>query len=487
MAIRTEYLTPPQNFRSALFDDNNSYPINEYLTGNKTVIDYSSGDSAAFVYDRSAFSTEPGYLIGLEYWDAANNVVAITSGFSYYIDGVRGAEAALTKLFAQNVEINLTQYDDWYWFDPAGDAIADSQTSTGRTLFIDGGRGEDTFYDHYWGEDNLILGYSNTGNYQMTFVPTGESFELRNFEKIQTTDLGVVTLDEYYQIQNAPSVPAIESAYSAPVPSSSGSKNDPGTTTTSKNDPGTTTTSKNDTSTTTSESKNSSAYNEIVGSKAGEILQGTTGNDLIRAMDGDDTVNVSGGNDLVHGGLGINSLVFSEPSTRVTYSNAYVVEQDWTFTEKVTTSTGSVTFTSIDRLVFNDLSFARDTASNEYGAGMVARLIIAGFGVDQLSEILGTGLTLSDAGQTKSQLIDIIIASNLVEFNGDSSDFGFVTEIFDNLIGGEPNFIQTALYISLVETQGRGAFLELAADHDLTTQILEDQITLLGLPYQESL
>lgn len=58
---------------------------------------------------------------------------------------------------ASDSYITFSNQDDWYLFDPAGDALSDYQedlsiaSSVGSILYLDGAGGIDTFADTHWG------------------------------------------------------------------------------------------------------------------------------------------------------------------------------------------------------------------------------------------------------------------------------------------------------------------------------------------------
>ena len=273
------------------------------------------------------------------------------------------------------------------------------------------------------------------------------------------------------------SLPLTESSdFLVPIYGGSGSKNW-GSPSSSKNE-----------SSDSSDSKNAPTYNEVSGSNNADNLSGTTGNDRIDAGGGDDIIQVSGGDDLLSGGAGRDTLKFASVSTSATLdSNPSSLEDP--YTHLLTHSDGTISFEGVERLQFSNKNYALDTDSTETGAGMVARLLIASFGSENLSSFLGTGISLADGGQSKAQLLELIVSSNLVSSitGAGPSDEDFVTAIFENVAGSEPNAFQTGIYTSIVSSQGRTAFLELAADNQLTADVMENSITVLGLPYVSGL
>lgn len=231
--------------------------------------------------------------------------------------------------------------------------------------------------------------------------------------------------------------------------------------------------------------QSSYALNQIEGSKNADVIRGTEKRDNISALDGNDLIYGSGADDQINGGLGTDTLVVKHASVDCSIKRITTGEYELT----LETPSGSDQLASIERLTFTDQSYALDIESTESGAGMVARLVIASFGAENLNTFLSTGLTLADGGYTKDNLINLIVDADLIALvSGTSnSDSDFVSSIFENVVGNKPNALQLPVYAGIVTTQGRSEFLRLAMDHQFTSVILEGEIDLIGLPYTPSL
>jgi hypothetical protein len=214
MAIDREYFVAAQNSRTLARDLNDDPSvINSYFVGNRTYIDYSDGTSIAFVTDVDA--TQPsGYLIAVELFGSNGELQQKLSGFRHFVTTTENSwTAAITKITVADENVYLSQQDDWFLFDPAGDAIEDNreavQNNYGSVLFVDGRGGIDTFADTVWGSDDIHLGLNSNGTYTINFLPTGVSYELRNFEYIDLADKPSMTLAEYHAEWNSvPNNPA---------------------------------------------------------------------------------------------------------------------------------------------------------------------------------------------------------------------------------------------------------------------------------------
>ena len=116
----------------------------------------------------------------------------------------------------------------------------------------------------------------------------------------------------------------------------------------------------------------------IVGTSGNDTLNGTAGNDHIEALGGNDTVNVvpadGYGDDLVDGGAGTDSLFFN-------FAGATAILADFA-DGLVTSSAGSVTFSSVERVVA--------TVANDH--------LIGAFGAQNLSGVGGNDILEGSTG-----------------------------------------------------------------------------------------
>ena len=221
------------------------------------------------------------------------------------------------------------------------------------------------------------------------------------------------------------------------------------------------------------------------------VLADTLGDDVITGRGGPDRITVSSGNDIINGGGGVDTLIFETASTDVSFYRTFdkvhpAVES------KIVSNNGTVQFASIERLQFTDKWFALDTDSLTSGAGMVARAIIVGMGVENLFINLNIGLSLifnqffSFIGENQFPT-ELAHLFNQISFPEDMSDAEFVSKVVQNVTGVKPETYSLDGYVDIVKAQGRVKFLELASEHVLTTNALNSQIEILGLPLEPGL
>ena len=105
-----------------------------------------------------------------------------------------------------------------------------------------------------------------------------------------------------------------------------------------------------------------------------DVLDGTSGNDSLSGGGGNDRLNGKGGNDTLDGGAGTDTAVLEIPLSGVTsYSMTGGVLT-------ATTTIGTVTLASIERVQLADHLFAFDTTGPEGHVWQAAALFHAGFG-----------------------------------------------------------------------------------------------------------
>ena len=220
--------------------------------------------------------------------------------------------------------------------------------------------------------------------------------------------------------------------------------------------------------------------NVISGSDGIDNLVGTAAVDTISAGGGNDFISASAGNDTIDGGSGIDTL---------TYAGLYA-----SFTVAAGTS-GAVTLTStkyntdtlrgIERIKFTDKCFASDVSG---AAGNAAKVITAAFGKDYVPQFLSIGLTLTDSGQSITDLCQTISTAGLVEsIAGVSSTSGYVDTIYKNVVGRAPNVLESSSFVSMIDSGAlsKQDLLVLASQHSLVAEHVNAMnVSLMGIAYE---
>ncbi len=212
-------------------------------------------------------------------------------------------------------------------------------------------------------------------------------------------------------------------------------------------------------------------------------INGTSGDDDLRGTAQADTINGLDGNDSIDGGLGVDSLFGGNGNdTLYTLHNIdridggpgldtavfFRTRGEHTLVKTASGLTvfdldSSAPYTSVERFLFTDKSLAFDLAPGEAAANTVL-VIGAAFGapaIQQHPDWVGIGLQFFDGGQTLSQVC-ALVAQIMGLGNSD-----FVTTVYRNVMGFEPDAAAMAAFVGLLQagmTQGR--LLELAATAD---------------------
>lgn len=220
------------------------------------------------------------------------------------------------------------------------------------------------------------------------------------------------------------------------------------------------------------------ASSVVNGTDQSEQLSGTAQADLILAEAGNDTINASQGSDTIEGGEGMDIVRYSGPSVTTTLSRKASGE--------IAVSRGSETdlLTGVERLQFSDTWVAIDLNGN---AGTAARVIATAFGKAYLNELTGVGISLVDGGYSGLDLCELVVQLGLVPTQTNAA---FVQQVFTNVAGRPPNFIELPLYTRLLDTgeYTKATLMHLAANSPLAEDIVwQSAIGFVGLAYQPSL
>jgi len=200
--------------------------------------------------------------------------------------------------------------------------------------------------------------------------------------------------------------------------------------------------------------------------------------DLLSGTEGNDTLGGFAGNDLIDGGAGIDRVVYDTTSDSVTFSknaSAQVVVQG--------ESGQSEAIASVERLQFNDISYALDIDGN---ARIAVDAVIASFGAEGLDTYMAPALALVDQGWTMADLCNLVIDHGLVP----SGNAEFVDVVYRNVVGAAPTPAERALYTGYLDegVYTQASLLEFAANAPSTqSQLSGHLVNLTGLPDAELL
>ncbi|WP_374438105.1 S8 family serine peptidase [Inhella sp.] len=213
------------------------------------------------------------------------------------------------------------------------------------------------------------------------------------------------------------------------------------------------------------------------GGPGGDVLVGGDGADLMTGGSGDDWLEPGRGNDVLQGNDGLDRIRFEG----LKGSYRLVKQPNRPATEySITAPDGSVdVFSTVERLVFSDLSVALDLQG---AAGGAARLIGALFGPEQLAaeRVVGKWLALLDGGASLSQAVAQAVASaEFLAAAGSTSNRDFVNLVYRNVVGVLPGPGELAHFVGLLD---RGEYTQaslalMAVELDLTAQ----RVDLVGL------
>jgi hypothetical protein len=198
-------------------------------------------------------------------------------------------------------------------------------------------------------------------------------------------------------------------------------------------------------------------------------------------LESNDTLDGFSGYALIDGGNGLDTVKYSVGSTKVSFSandagqlviqntaNASAVESD--------------ALVSMERIQFTDTAYALDSDGN---AGIAAKVIITTFGADSISTYMSAALSVVDSGTSLEALCDLVVELKLIDdLVGSSSNAGFVGQVFNNVVGRNPNLLESKLYTSYLDngTYTKSSLLALAANTTLAENLVTaNSIDLIGV------
>jgi Ca2+-binding RTX toxin-like protein len=214
---------------------------------------------------------------------------------------------------------------------------------------------------------------------------------------------------------------------------------------------------------------NSSEEDTNISDSAAKALIGSKGNETLRGGLGNDVLISSGGEDILEGGAGKDSVLVAKAA-----SSSQIARDIETNNWVVTTDAGTDTLVGVERLIFEDTSFALDVDRDEI-AGQAVLALGALVGPDSIKDPAFVGLVIGllDDGMSFEEL-----AMAAIETLSLQSDEALATTLWTNVIGAAPSEGELAYVISLLDSGITPAeLIRLAAYSEAN----ESNIDLVGL------
>lgn len=217
--------------------------------------------------------------------------------------------------------------------------------------------------------------------------------------------------------------------------------------------------------------------NLVLGTDQAEALSGTAANDVILGLAGNDRINGLSGDDTLDGNDGIDTAIYSD------HSQSYAITNNTALNQIIIAGPeGSDELFNTERIEFQDKALAFDLAQNQ-SAGNTVRIIGAAFDASTITpDLVALGLRLFDNGKSLLDVSELIIHSTLFQsMAGSITDEDFVSLVYANVVGHEPNPTEIAYFTGLLQNNGgslsKAELLILAAN----TEQNESNINLVGL------
>jgi serralysin len=195
---------------------------------------------------------------------------------------------------------------------------------------------------------------------------------------------------------------------------------------------------------------------------------GGTGNDTITGNSLNNQLTGGRGNDIISGGAGTDTSLYSSVKQNflIQKTNSQITVTDQGGTE------GVDSLSSIERIQFSDMGIAFDTGLTE-SAGMTARLLVAAFGRDALSNeaSVGIGINLFDNGNSFEQ-VSLFAINSLANppTNGE-----FVSAVWMNIFGGTIDSNNFNIYTQILDNKEmtQETLLVAASQDSVTNAIIQ--------------
>lgn len=176
--------------------------------------------------------------------------------------------------------------------------------------------------------------------------------------------------------------------------------------------------------------------NRLDGTAIGERIEGAGGNDWLIGEGGGDTLMGGNGADRLEGGAGPDVLDGGAHLDTAVISGQYTPGRISLGDVVRVGGAGEDVLTNIERIEFDDGIFALPTG----GIARIARLYVAGLGRDADSGVLFWQERLAEGASILAISGSFVDSIEFAERFGDVGDAGFVSALFDNILGrpGEP-------------------------------------------------
>ncbi len=197
-----------------------------------------------------------------------------------------------------------------------------------------------------------------------------------------------------------------------------------------------------------------------------EVLLGGGGTDSMTGeVSGDQHIQIFKGglgNDTIHGGGGIDYVIYSGARSNFTHQVSPAGELIVIDQRTASNNEGIDTLQGIERIIFTDMAFALDVDGS---AGMVAKLIGAVFGAGSVSNAnyVAIGLSELEKGTDYEELAALAISAT-----GANTPAQVTSLLWSNLMESPPTAEQAQPYIDLLNSgTSIGELGVLAAEHPL--------------------
>ena len=218
-----------------------------------------------------------------------------------------------------------------------------------------------------------------------------------------------------------------------------------------------------------------------------DLIEGGSRDDNLLGYAGNDRLITGGGSDFIDGGEGLDVAVltgessyeFLDPVVKIK-SMASPTEFGVDISEEYLTipvqgSSGQTTYiTNVESLEFTSKKVALDfdRGENSYTA---AALITSIFGAEFIPTYFSPAIGLVDQGSTVTEIAQLVIDLGLLDT---SSNETFFSEIYQNVLGVEPDALTQALYVNQLKS-GQLSHAELVAI-GATATVIESQMSELS-------
>lgn len=211
------------------------------------------------------------------------------------------------------------------------------------------------------------------------------------------------------------------------------------------------------------------------------ITLGGAGDDLIYVSSGNNQIHPNGGSDHIHGGLGIDTVFYTNAISQYRIST---LNGSSIVSNSISKTTDNLT--NIERLKFTDINIALDIGKGE-ASGSAYRLYKAAFDRTPDKEGLGYWINSFDHGASLSAVATAFIASNefIAMYGANSSDTQFVNLLYSHVLHRTPDAGGSAYWLNaLANGNSRGAVL---ASFSESPENISQTASLIanGIDYQE--